>query len=155
MSTNAMAVESGESALVLVEKMAAAELFETLRKEQQEREQRDRDAAIAAKAAADAEAKAAQAIREKQEAEARAIAAEARAKADAEAAVERERQRVESEKKAAAESEAKREANKKHVAIVNADAIAALESAGVEAASARLAIEAIASGKVPNVRISY
>lgn len=72
-----------------------------------------------------------------------------------EAAIEAERSRV-----AAAEEEdraatAKREANKRHRAKVNNEALAALITAGLSDAAGMAAITAIARGEVPHIKISY
>lgn len=116
-----------------------------------------RQAVIAEKAEAEtrlaraqAEAKAAA-----EKAEADRIAAEAKAKRDAEAAVEAERQRQASEKAEAERLSVLRENDKKHKASINNAAVAALVEAGLTADAAKSAVIAIASGSVPNVKISY
>lgn len=111
--------------------------------------------------------------REKEEAEARAKkaeedrlaavakaeadrkAAEEKAARDAEEAVKRERERIEAERKAEAEAAAKREANKRHRAKVNREALAAMVAAGVPEDVGKLVIEAIAKQLVPHVTIQY
>jgi hypothetical protein len=137
----------------------AAERAEADRKAEQERQQKERDERIAQAARDEAELKAKRETelleREKREADEARIRAEERAKQAAEEATRREQERVAKEKADADAAEAKREANKKHVAKVNREAVAALVAAGINADCATQAIELVAEGKVPNVRISY
>ena len=71
------------------------------------------------------------------------------------AAVAAEQQR-QADAKAAEEAAAKgREADKKHRAKVNGEALAALVTAGLSELAAKSAITAIAQGKVPHVKIEY
>lgn len=97
------------------------------------------------KAASDAAAKAKQA-------QADATEREARAK---EAATKAERERIEREQREKVAAAAKREANKNHYAKINNEALEALCAVGIEYASSKAAIEAIAKGQVPHVTISY
>lgn len=148
-----------------------------------EREERIKaDAAAKAKEEAEARAKAEAAKAEqarlateraRQAAESRAakaesdrVAAEEKAQADARSAAERserekaeavqaERDRAEAARRAEADAAAKREADKKHRARVNNEVLSALASAGLSEADARTAVEAIAKGLVPHVRIQY
>jgi hypothetical protein len=155
--------------------------LERLRVEMAERDQRERDEKIASQAKAEAEAEAqrkaeAEARRvedEKRQAEADAQAQQdrikkdaeqsaadaaeelARVKQDSEAAVERALQEAAKSKRDEDAATAKREADKEHRATVNNAALAALVSAGLSEASAKTAIEAIAKGNVPGVKISY
>lgn len=70
-------------------------------------------------------------------------------------AVERERQRQESERLAAEEESRKREANKKHCAAINNQAMQALVDNGFEQELAKSIIVLIAKGEIPNVSIRY
>lgn len=83
------------------------------------------------------------------------IAAEAKAKKDAQLAVEAEQARVAAEAKRVADETKAREKDKAHKAEVNSNALAALVAAGLSQEMAKLAVQAIAKGTVPNVRISY
>lgn len=163
-----------------------------LKKEKEEREKKDREEQIAReaveKARIEAEAREKRINQEKIDAENRAkeaerlrieqakiaennrILAEKKAKEDAEKAVaeaiERERNRVETEKRKEAEALEKREANKKHRAKINNEALdkisdliinnIALENGEDDCVEiAKLIIEAIARGEVPHVQINY
>lgn len=163
-----------------------------LKKEKDEREKKDREEQIAReaveKAIIEAEAREKRIEQEKIDAENRAkeaerlrieqakiaennrILAEKKAKEDAEKAVVeaigRERNRVESEKRKEAEALEKREANKKHRAKINNEALdkisdliinnIALENGEDDCVEiAKLIIEAIARGEVPHVQINY
>lgn len=159
----------------------AAELAE-LRRKQAEQEQKDRDAKIAADAAAKAKQEAEEkAEREKEEielqkkaaeeraqkAEADRIAAEKKAeadkqaalekaKADADAAAKREREKIAAEQKAEDDAAASREADKKHKAKINNEIkTAILAAAKISDEDAKAIIIALASGKIPHVKISY
>ncbi len=133
----------------------------------------DEAARIAADEAAKIEAARQAALAEKAEAEARLARAEAEAKAaaekaesdrldaiekakrDAEAAVEAERQRQAAEKAEAERQIALREADIAHKKTVNNAAKTAFIEAGLSDEDAVKAVIAIASGKVPNVKINY
>lgn len=71
------------------------------------------------------------------------------------AAIEAERKRVADEQGALAAETAKREADKKHRAKINNEALAAVVALGVDAELAKAVIAAIARGEVPHTRISY
>lgn len=168
-----------------------AELLQ-LKKEKEEREKKDREEQIAReaveKARIEAEARKKRIEQEKIDAENRAkeaerlrieqakiaennrILAEKKAKEDAEKAVaeaiERERNRVEAEKRKEAEALEKREANKKHRAKINNEALdkiadLIIKNIALEACeedfviTAKAIIEAIARGEVPHVQINY
>lgn len=150
-----------------------------LREEKEEREKKDREEQIAReaveKAIKEAEQREQKIHQEKIDAENRAkeqaeiaeknrILAEKKAKEEAEKAVaeaiERERNRVDAEKRKEAEALEKREANKKHRAKINNEAldkiikiISEFEGSPVDASKA--IIEAIARGEVPHVQINY
>lgn len=151
-----------------------------LRAEEMARLQKEREDKIAAEAAAkakaDAEAvaKVAADAAAKREADAKAALvkadadriaalakAESDAKAAAEAAAKAERERQASEKAAEEKAAADREANTKHKAKVNNDALAAVTIAAsigdfkIPPASAQAIIIAIAQGKIPHVKITY
>ncbi|WP_020472384.1 coiled-coil domain-containing protein [Zavarzinella formosa] len=124
----------------------------------------DRLAAIK-KAEADRKAAAVQAERDRLAAEAKAAAdaknAAEKAAREKEAAVQAERDRAEATRKAEQEATAKREADKRHRAKVNNEALEALNavmagdgllSAG---AAAKAVVESIAKGLIPHVKISY
>jgi hypothetical protein len=141
---------------------------------QREKEESEARAKRAAEEAATREEKI---KREKAEAEARAaqaekdrIAAEAKAKEDAriaaekaaadkkaaeEAAAKRERDRIEAQRKAEAEAATKREADKAHRARIDNEALNAFTAAGLSPHDARHAIELIAQGHIPHIKISY
>lgn len=157
----------------------AKEEAEARAKEEAERE------AARVKAVADAEAtrvksealKAEQARlateRAKQEAEQRAakekadrIAAEEKAREEAKTAAEKaerekasavqaERDRAKAVAQAEVEATAMREADRKHKARINNEAMAAFVSAGLSEADARTAVAAVAKGLVPHVKIQY
>ena len=91
---------------------------------------------------------------EKRHAEATRIAGE-QAKAREEAAVEAEKARVAAEAKQSADETKAREKDKEHKAKVNSDALAAFVAEGLTEGQAKLAVTAIAKGRVPNVKISY
>lgn len=83
-------------------------------------------------------------------------AAARKAEADKQVAIETERRRVAEVKRIEEEATAKREANKKHRAVINRAAMTALvASANITEEVAMLVVTAIAYGKVPNVSISY
>jgi len=171
-----------------------AELLQ-LKKEKEEREKKDREEQIAREAVEnariEAEAREKRIEQEKINAENRAkeaerlrieqakiaennrILAEKKAKEDAEKAVadaiEKERNRVESEKRKEAEALEKREANKKHRAKINNEALDKISDLIINNIAledgengeddcveiAKLIIEAIARGEVPHVQINY
>lgn len=160
----------------------AAEL-ERLRAAEIARVQAERESQIAAKAKADAESKAvaeaeALAAKVKQESEAaaqrllaakeearaaelRRIAAESKAEADKIAAVEAaalaDRQRLEAIAEAERKATEAREADKKHKAKINNEVLAALMEQGfqISEAQAKSIVIAVASGKIPHIKINY
>lgn len=150
--------------------------LERLRREAAEREQREREEAAAAKAKAEAEEaarireeearKAAEVERQRVQREAEQRESEIRAAAETKEreaakrrekeAVERERQRAAEEKRAKEEAARKREADKKHMAKINNEALSGLlTAANLDEAGAKQAIGAIAKGQVPHVSIQY
>ncbi len=136
--------EAEEKAKQEAERLEAARVEEaTARQEAEERAKQAELDRIAAenKARADAEAAARKAEQDRQEAEERAA--------------QRERERIEAEKKAEAEAAAKREADRKHRAKINNEALAGLTALGLSEEQGKAVIEAIAKGQVANVRISY
>lgn len=177
-----LAFELLKKRLIATERAEAtrAEL-ERLRAEEVAREKKEREDKIAADAAErarkDAEAKAAreaQAVAAKAEAErrkaeqdkadaiARAEKAERDQKLAADAAERRQTQAIEDERKRVAAVKAveaaetaKREANKRHLAKINNEVLAALVRAGLTEANAKIVIAAIVQGNVPHTRISY
>lgn len=129
--------------------------------------QAERDRRAAEQRAKEAEARAEQeriaqaekAERDRIEAERRAEeerkAADERAKRQAEAAAQAERERIEAQQRAEEEETRKREQDKAHRGRINRAAMEALIAAGLSEAAARTAVEAIARGAVPAVKISY
>ena len=129
-------------------------------------EYRERVAMAAKEAAEKAEAERIKLHQEKEDAYARAEKAEidamnAAAKAEIEAknreeeAASNERKKIEDAKAVELAEIAAREANKKHRAAVNNAAVDGFISAGLDKSSAKLAVVGIATGLVPNIRISY
>lgn len=118
------------------------ERAESQRREQQAKEREEqarRDAELAEQRRKDAEAN-----------------AELLAKMAAERAAEEERQRIEDERRAAEAEQARRAADVEHRRTINASAVTAIMlAADVDPEQARLVVEAIARGKIPNVSISY
>lgn len=156
----AMKAEAAATAKAAAEAQAARQAQETAQAEAREREAVDRQRVAAEERAAAAEREAVQArenaARAIEEAEAEAKRAAARAAADQAAAVERERARAAEAVRVAAEAEAKREANKKHCAKINRLAVVALmEVDGVTEDIARAIMTAIATGKIPAVKVTY
>ena len=131
-----------------------------LRAEAATRQQQDAiDAAVREaqeQAAIDAEADRQRLEAATQAAERRATEAAARAQRDANAAVERERQRVADAEAAEAAAQAKREANKKHVAKVNAEVVEALMGhAALTKIEATAVLAALNANAIPHVTIAY
>lgn len=120
--------------------IAQAEHAERDRLAAAEKAEADRKAA-AEKAEADRIAAAEKAERERKEAE--------------EAAAQRERDRIAEEERQRQEEAAKREADKAHRGKINREALTAFVSAGLTEEHAKLAVEAIAKGEIPHVKISY
>lgn len=113
--------------------------------------QREKDLAI--QKAKEAEERIA---REKQLAEQRAKEAAEKAEKDKQLAVENERKRIEKENQIRIEAEQAREADKKHRAKINNAVVAGImELSALDEAAAKAVVIAIATGKVPHVRISY
>lgn len=155
---------------------AAAELSR-LRAESAAREQKERDERIAREATERAqqaaEAERQRAERAQFEAEAKAQAAEAqrlqaeerharelkaqeeRAEANRVAAIEAEKARAEAARQAEDAATAAREKDKEHRRSVNGGALAAFINAGLTKEHAKVAVEAIANHKIPNVRMDY
>ena len=133
--------------------------LDRLRIEKENRDREERERQIVAQATKDAEARAARQVQEAKDAAARAERATAEAQANAErekeAAVQRERERVSNESRAAEAEYLKREANKRHVAKINREAMEALVAGGVAERVAKLVVQLIAKGSIPNVKISY
>lgn len=141
---------------------------EAAAREERERVAREEAARVAAEqAAAQAKAAAEQKAREEQEARDRAhqeaLAAERRAREEAEAKAKadqdrRDREDREAKEKADAEADAKarREADIAHKSeILRAAKEAVMEAAGLTEPKAKAVIQAIASGLVPNVTVSF
>lgn len=130
--------------------------LEMLRRQEEERKQKEREEQIAREAAERATRAAEEkAAKEKAELEARAKKAEE----DAERAARAERDRIEAENKRQADEQARREADKKHKAEIHNEILTML--IGVVDVSqpadelAKNIIIAIATGKIPHVKITY
>lgn len=161
--------EKDEAELAMLRKeKAEKEAIE--RKEAAEKAAKEREELIAKQAAdrarLDAEKKAAaekdEADRRERDLKERAVKAEAEAKESKERAAKAEREAKEKAEREQAERIAKereelarREANKKHRASVNSAALKAFVEAGLDNASAKIAVEAIARKSIPCVRIEY
>jgi len=171
-------VEAAELARLRAEQLAreqkerddriAAEAAERARAESEAKAKREADEA-AAKAEAErqrVEREKAEAIARAEKAEADRVAAEAKAERDAKAAaeaaernrlaaIEAERKRVADEAAQVAAETARREADKKHRAKINNEALAALVLLGVETELGKAVIGAIARGEVPHTKMVY
>lgn len=149
---------------------AEREELAQLRKKQEQIEREHREAEIArkaeerARAEAEEKANAERQAAERREQELRMAAeraererAEAELRADRAAEQAKKQAEIEAHAKAAREAEEsrQREANKRHKQSVDKKARDALIKAGIDKAAAELAINCIASGDVPNVRIEY
>jgi DNA repair exonuclease SbcCD ATPase subunit len=152
--------------------------LERLRQEQAKRDQEERERQIA-EAARQAEAdrhlqeratsqrrvleakeREEQARRDAEEAQRKQVEAEANAQRQAEEAAaraaEQERQRIAEQQQAEQEEADRRAADIEHRRTINASAVTAIMlAADVDPEQARLVVEAIARGKIPNVSISY
>ena len=139
------------------EKQAEKERAEKEAKEKAEADQKERDRveverqdAINARWEAERKAK---------EADERAVIQAGQAKLDAinarMEAKKQERDRIEAEKQADIEAAKKREADVKHKKMINNSAMDAFVLCGLEPESAKKAVVAIASGKIPYVKIGY
>lgn len=159
------------------ERRAAAERERIEREAREKAEAAERERQRVERERAEAEERAAQAERDRQAAERRAKEAEEKAERDrieaarraekerkaaderaqrqAEEAARLERERIEQASRAAEEAARQREADKAHRASINRAALDAFVAAGLSEGAARTAVEAIAKGNVPNVRISY
>jgi colicin import membrane protein len=132
--------------------------LEKLRAESEARRQQDAIEAAAEQARVKAEAEARQAEERAQRAEQARLEAEKAAERRAEEAVERERQRVAAEEKAAQAEAERRAANKKHREKVHTEVRNSLIGFLIERSAdegAHALIDAIASGLIPHVSISY
>lgn len=126
-----------------------------------------RDIADANREARQAQEREGQALADLIDADIRAEKAAAQAEKDrkdaAELATRKERERIDREQKEAAEESAKREADKKHHAKINNEAVEAIKNAIAATDSvgdnvsvyAKAVVTAIAKGEVPNVKIFY
>lgn len=124
-------------------------------KEAEERAKQQAIDAEAARLKAVADAEAAE-RKAKEDAERYAIEAEQRAKEQAEAAAQRERDLIARQQQAELEAKQKREANKKHKAVINNAALLALiENAGLTEDQAKATVVAIAKGVIPAITINY
>ena len=156
---DAIAKKAADDARIAAERKAAEE-----RAAIEESEQRARDAAILAERKTEEakireQAAIEKAAKEKIEAEAAAKKAaedaEIAAKKAAADAVIAERKRSEEAKAAEIAEAAKREANKKHHAKINNEALAGFTAGGLSEADAKTAVELIAKGLIQNVSIRY
>lgn len=133
--------------------------LEKLRAAQAEQNQRDHDARVAAQAAQEANDRAWLSMYGEAEADNRAFDADRRAKKlaadEAAAAVVREQKRVADLAAAEQRESDRREADVAHRRTVNRAAVAAFVESGLMESHAKIAVEAIAKGLVPNVSITY
>lgn len=140
---------------------ADAEKAEREKQEAIKREEAAKQAAIDAKKKAEADK-----IQAAKDAEARAKAASDKAEADKkqaainaelakEVAIEKERQRVADEQAAAEKAAAKKAANTAHQKKINRAALADFEKNGIDEATAKKVIEAIARKKISYITINY
>jgi hypothetical protein len=147
-----IAAEAAERARIEAETKAKREADEAADKAESERQRVEREKtdafARAEKAEADRKAAAEKAERDAKEA---AEAAERRQLA----AIENERKRVAEEAAVAASATAKREADKKHRAVFNNEALTAIVALGVETELAKTVIAAIARGEIPHTKMVY
>jgi hypothetical protein len=160
--------EAEEKARIAAEAEAARVKAEKEKAEQErQRIEREKEAAEARAKKAEDDRKAAEEKAERDRVAAAATAkkdkeeAEARAERDKQAAVLAERERADAEKRAEAAAAAKREADKKHKAKVNNEALNAIvsecnsDSVDITPEIAKAVIEAIAKGLIPHIKISY
>lgn len=155
--------EAAEKARKEAEERAARERREAEEKAERERQESERQRLAAEKARQEAEERAKQAeldrIAAENKARADAEAAAAKAEQDrkeaAERAAQKERERIEAEQKAEADAAAKREADKKHRAKINNEALAGLVAVGLSEEQGVAVVQAITKGQVPNVKIFY
>ncbi len=144
-----IAREAAAKAQKEAEEKAARQAAEAEKRAKAERDEIERKARIAREAAA----------KKATEDQAKIDAAEA-ARKDAECkakqAAQDERGRIEAEKKAEQEQAKEREANKKHRAKINNLAFNAISFLGrISESNAKVIVEAIAKGEIPNVKILY
>lgn len=147
-----IAADAAERARTEAEAKALQEAEEAAARAEAERKRIEREKA-------DAVARAEQAERDRITSEERAEAARIAA---ADAAERRRLQAIEDERKRVADAAAKeaaetarREANRRHCARINNEILADLLGAGVEEAAAKIAIAAIAQGKIRHTKVTY
>jgi hypothetical protein len=131
-------------------------------RQESERLEKEKQAEVSKRVMAEEAAKRAEqkAKQDKIDADARAKEAAEKAKKDQEDAIERarEEERVLAAKKKEQEEKelAKREANVKHLKLVNGEALRALVACtGIDEETGKKIITAIAKGEIPNVKINY
>lgn len=127
---------------------------------QQEAERQLQERAAAQRRELEAQQQAEQARRDAEDAQRKQAEAEANAQRQAEEAAaraaEQERQRIAEQQQAEQAEAARRAADVEHRRTINASAVTAIMlAADVDPEQARLVVEAIARGKIPNVSISY
>jgi hypothetical protein len=147
-----IAAEAAERARIEAETKAKREAEEAAAKADAERKrvEQEKAEAIARAERAEADQKAYAAAVEQEAKEAAERAERSRL-----AAIEQERKRAADEQAAIAAETAKREADKKHRAKINNEALAALVLLGVETELAKTVIAAIARGEVPHTKMVY
>jgi len=154
-----IAKEAADKAKAAAEEKAAKEKAEAKRiadAEEQRSKQEFQDALDAEKnKAAKEKEESDKAKREAEQREERALQEKKEAEERAKQATENERLRIEREAQAEKDAAEKREANKKHNAKINNAALKAFVSAGLSEDDGKLAVQAIAKNKIPNVSISY
>lgn len=147
-----IAAEAAERARIEAETKAKREAEEAAVKAAAERKRVEQEKADAIARAERAEAdKLAFAAAAEQEAREAAEAAERNRLA----AIETERKRVADEAARVAAETAKREANKKHLAKINNEVLAAFVGKGVDEEVGKVLIAAIARGEIPHTKIAY
>jgi len=158
------AARAAEQARIEYEQRIAKEAAERATREAEEcAAQAQRDAQLAIERAqrekAEAEARELQSKLDAEKAAERAKLAAEQAVKDAEArqqaAIEAERQRVENERLQAEAEEAKRAKNRAHAAKINNEALADLNSLGIDPETCKRIILAIVKGTIRNISISY
>jgi colicin import membrane protein len=149
---NLIAAEAAERARAEAETKAKREAEEAAVKAEAERNrvEQERTEAIARAERAEADKKAAAAKAEQDAREAAEAAERNRL-----AAIETERKRVAEEAARVAAETAKREANKKHLAKINNEVLAAFVGKGIDAEVGKVLIAAIARGEIPHTKIAY
>lgn len=136
---------------------AERQRIEAEKREAEERAAAEQKRLEAERRAAEEKAEAAERARidAQKKAEADAKAAAERAEREKQEAIEAERRRAAEEKARIDAETARREADKKHRAKVNGEALTALVAAGLTEEQGKVVVAAIARQEIPHIRISY